>query len=173
MAKKTTDARLPSYTLEKYSLKHASMDFDCENDEINDFFWDKCAEYVQQDLCRVHVFVQNEAIIGFFAISSKTVRLSLDNQPEMQIPVFLIGQLGVDTKFKHQGWGSFILERAFELGLNLRESIGSKGIFIETYDKGLVEDFYTQAGYTLLRTDKLDENKLRYGLFKPFPPREM
>jgi predicted N-acetyltransferase YhbS len=67
-----------------------------------------------------------------------------------QIPMILLGQLGVATHFQGQGLGGFLLKDALMRSVSIAQEIGAVAIVTDPYDDS-ARDFYTKCGFELLQ----------------------
>lgn len=166
MKQKETD----EFKIEKLHYKHSLLEFDCGDDEINKYFSERSFEDVKNKNVQVYVFLKKKEIIGFYAISTKSVRFSNDEgEEEYSWPVLLIGQLGVNKPFQNQGWGPLIINKATKKGKMISMEVGCKGLIIETYKENLVKGFYKKIGFKIVREDMIKDHGKRYTLFYKFP----
>lgn len=102
------------------------QEFDCGNDDLNDFFCNDAVLYQQQLLGQTYFFrlKETQEIVAAFTLSndsikthdlpnsrSKKVRRDIPSAKRMRsYPAVLIGRLGVVTKFAGQGIGSQMLD---------------------------------------------------------------
>jgi GNAT superfamily N-acetyltransferase len=157
---------LTEYKIEKLHYGHAVLEFDCGDEEINSYFYERSYEDVEANNSRVYVFSTGEEIIGYYAISTKSVRFRTEGQQhELSYPVLLIGQLGVNLPFRGMGWGPLIMQNAYEKGIAIAEEVGCMGLIVETRNFELYEKFYEPLGFVQIRDDKG-----RYTFFRKFLP---
>lgn len=163
-------ASTTKYTIEKLHIKHINMEFDCGEEPYNDYFFERSYADVKNNNAKVYVFVKKGKVIGFYSISSKSVRFKIsEDSQEQSCPVLLIGQLAVNKIYQRKGWGPLIIQKAFEKGFSISQEIGCVGIVVETYKAGLASKFYTPEGFTIIREDSIKNRGLRITLFKKFP----
>ena len=165
MKKKGTEG----FKTEKLHYKHTLLEFDCGDEEINKYFSERSFEEVLKKNAQVYVFLKKNEIIGFYAISTKSVRFQKNEGEEYSQPVILVGQLGINRPFQSQGWGPLIITKAIEKGKMISMEVGCIGIVVETYKVNLVEKFYKQTGFEIIREDIIKERGKRYTLFYKFP----
>ena len=159
---------LSDFRIEKLHYGHAVREFDCGDDNVNKYFYERSYEDVEIKNAQVYVFTQREEIIGFYTISTKSVRFMPEGQKkELVYPVLLIGQLGVNKPFQGKAWGPLIINKALEKGDSTSKEVGCMGLIVETHNEKLIEKFYKPLGFIQVRNDKG-----RYTLFHRFSSEE-
>ena len=95
---------------------------------------------------------QSGRLAGYYTLSSGSImREEVDggwlqrNAPQ-QIPVILLGQLGVDQRFTHQGLGSDLLTDALRRSCSVAQSIGVRALVIDSLPEAV--SFYTRHCFT-------------------------
>ena len=95
---------------------------------------------------------QSGRLAGYYTLSSGSImREVVDggwlqcNEPQ-HIPVILLGQLGVDQHFAHQGLGGDLLTDALRRSCNVAQSIGVRALLIDSLPQAV--DFYARHGFT-------------------------
>ena len=89
---------------------------------------------------------------GFYTLSSASVERDLigggwlkRNAPA-QVPVILLGVLGVDSRYQGSGLGRMLLHDASLRALSISDSLGAKALVVDPVDGG-AEDFYARHGF--------------------------
>ena len=138
-------------------------DFDCGNADLNDFFNHDAIEYKRQMLSETCFFrhKSSEAIVCAFSFSAgsiKTVDLSGSRHKKVKefvprektlkaYPGFLIGRLGVATKFNGQGIGSQLMDFIKDFCLiNYPNFI--RFLLVDAYNDPAVLGFYQKNDFT-------------------------
>lgn len=62
------------------------------------------------------------------------------------IPVVLLGRLAVDQRYRGQGIGAFLLERALRRSMLSAEHIGLSGVVVHAIDES-AKAFYLKFGF--------------------------
>jgi ribosomal protein S18 acetylase RimI-like enzyme len=137
-------------------------DFDCGNDDLNDFFNHDAIQYQEQLMCQVYFFRHNETgkVVCAFSLSvdslkaawlpgsrRKKVKELIPKEKSLQsYPAFLIGRLGVAVEFGSQGIGSqlmdFIKDICRALYLNL-----ARFLLVDAYNSTAVLQYYRKNGF--------------------------
>lgn len=97
----------------------------------------------------------DEDIIGFYTLSPYLINADLLKPflskrkigPYPTLPVFLLGRLAVDERFKNRGFGSFLVSDAIKrIGTN---EIRSLGLVVEAKDERALT-YYLKQGFVFL-----------------------
>ena len=113
-------------TLFTVSEKELVLDFDCGDDELNDFFINKALPFKEQLFAMTCFFRHDESgkIVCAFSISPNALKAKdLPNNRQKKVkqlvprektlqsyPAFLVGRLGVSQDFDRQGIGSQLMD---------------------------------------------------------------
>lgn len=158
------------FKIEKLHYKHSLLNFDCGDIETNEYFNEQSYEDVENKNAQVYVFLKNNEIIGFYSISTKSVRFPVnEEEPILDQSLLLIGQLGVNKPFQGKKWGAIILNEAIKKGRMISMEISCIGIIVETYKEYLISTFFKKTGFKYIKKDYLKEKGYRYTLFYRFP----
>ncbi len=92
---------------------------------------------------------------GYYTLSAASIHLS-DFPPETarrlprypQVPAFLLGRLGVDQRYRGQGWGRFLLADA--LLRCVRSEVPGFAVVVDAIDEN-ARRFYEREGFFPLR----------------------
>lgn len=138
--------------IEILNQQHKRGDFHCGNTALDDYFH----HYVMQDqkrfLSTCYVLSEGEKVIGFYTLSphqidAEKLTLFLSKRkigPYPIVPVYLLGRLAVDSEFKKQGVGSFLLTNALKQVKN--NNIRGLGVVVEAKDENALA-FYLKKGF--------------------------
>ena len=108
------------------SEKQIISDFDCGNEELNDFFNNKSLPFKEQMLAKTCFLCHKESkeIVGAFSLSPNALKTKdLPNNRQKKVkqliprektlqsyPAFLVGRLGVSQNFNGQGIGTQLMD---------------------------------------------------------------
>ena len=104
---------------------------------------------------RFHTCVSQQGgeVAGFYAISAYSIDRDAvrggwlkTESPLTKIPVILLGMLGVDSRFQHQGLGWMLLQDAIKRALAVGRQIGSRALVVDPYDD-VSRGFYQHFGF--------------------------
>lgn len=128
-------------------------------------FWAEKHAHTAKERGTAVVYVSYTAdrslVAGFYTLSSHSVARSevsggwlRRNTPD-DIPVVLLGMLGVDTRFQGGGLGSALLSDAIARSLEIAGSIGVKALIVDPVDDNSRE-FYEKHGFRpVFGTDRM------------------
>ena len=99
----------------------------------------------------VYATFHDEKLAAFYTLSAQSIAREeasgwLARTTPPQIPVILLGMLGVDVRFQGQGLGHDMLLDAAQRSRNVAESIGAKALVVEPYDEKAL-NFYRKYGF--------------------------
>jgi GNAT superfamily N-acetyltransferase len=101
--------------------------------------------------------VDDTRILGFYALSSASVRLD-DLPPALQkryprlIPVTRLGRLGIARELQGQGLGKLLLTDALDRVRRAAQVVGSAGVLVDAKDE-TVAGFYRSLGFLECQQD--------------------
>lgn len=99
----------------------------------------------------VYVTFCGDALAGFYTLSAQSITRSetsgwiARNAPQ-QIPVILLGMLGVDQRFQGQGLGRDLLLDAVHRAESVAEQIGARALVVDPIDN-VTRSFYEKYGF--------------------------
>lgn len=129
---------------------------------VHDFFYNKAITYNHNKISTVRIVRTDGRIVAFFAVSMSAISLQhlesnekLDLVTPLRYPAMLIGQLGVDKKFRGKGIGQHICNFCLGLAQDTGEKIACRYVILQTNpDKTAL---YNKMGFT--KSPKhIDEN---------------
>ena len=100
---------------------------------------------------RTYVARDGTRVVGFYSLAASAVERRRvpsrvgRSMPE-PVPVFLLGQLAVDTDFQGRGLGSDLLVDAAKRALSAAEFIGARAIIVHALDER-AKSFYGRFGF--------------------------
>ena len=80
------------------------------------------------------------------AVSLLTLSTLRLRNASAQVPVILLGVLGVDSRYQGSGLGRMLLHDASLRALSISDSLGAKALVVDPVDGG-AEDFYARHGF--------------------------
>ncbi len=129
------------FTLKKVTNVLPGLEFDCGDDQINEYFHSKMYEDVEFGNSMSYLLFQQNNLVGFFTLSNSKLYCSLKGE-ERSWSAELMGQLGVQMAYQRKGYGSLMISLAKKLSFDIRSSSGCRVLLLKTYRKHLFEDFY-------------------------------
>lgn len=156
--------------------KHHNLErFDCGDDDISEFLKKDALNWQRQKNTRVHLFIHNEEIIGFFSLSCDSIKLKESEKskhPKMEnslkeFPAMKIGRLGVDKKWQRCGLGTKILMWAIGyISHHSDNSIACRFVTIDAYPH--MVEWYKKRSFVENQqygSKKRETVSMRYDLF--------
>lgn len=142
-----------------------SSGFSC-GDKLVDNWFAKHAKHAKQwGTAVVYVSYCEGKVAGFYTLSSHSVvRNSIQggwlkrNSPE-QVPVILLGMMGVDVHYKGRGLGAALLRDAIKKSLEIAQIIGAKALLVDPSSKS-AEMFYAHFGFKKMPSVDSEINRM-------------
>lgn len=138
---------------EKLDETHDLTHFDCGVQSINLYLLEaKKHQHSKSAAVFVICLKDTRVVVGYFTLSSgSTPRISAPGQLKrnapIDIPVFVLGRMGVDNSIKGLGYGKDLLAAAIEMAFEASERVGSKALLVTALNEELF-DFYQRAAFT-------------------------
>jgi GNAT superfamily N-acetyltransferase len=171
------------------SAKQCITNFDCGDAELNEFFNNNSIDYKEQLLAQTNFFrhKETEKIVCAFSLSPnalKTVDLPNSRRKKVQTyiprekslqsyPAFLIGRLGVASKFNRQGIGSQLIEYIRVYCLTFYSDF-CRFLLIDAYNNASVLNFYLRNDFSFVfSTEEQERNAYKINADKPLLTRYM
>ena len=164
-------------------------DFDCGNEDLNEFFNNDALDYKRQMLSQTCFFrhISSGAVVCAFSFSASSIKTAdlpgsrrkkvKENIPREKslnsYPGILIGRLGVSTEFSGQGIGTQLIEiiRDFCL-LNFPDFV--RFLFVDAYNEPDIVAFYQKNKFTLVfSTEEQEKETYLQPLSEPLRTRYM
>jgi GNAT superfamily N-acetyltransferase len=156
------------------SEKQLISDFDCGNEELNDFFNTKALPYKEQLLAMTCFFRhdENKKIVCAFSLSPNALKAKdLPNSRQKKVkqlvprektlqsyPAFLVGRLGVSQEFNGQGIGRQLMKYIKGFCLSNYPDF-CRFLVIDAYNSPSVLDFYQKNGFSTVFSTEEQERK--------------
>jgi len=131
--------------IEPLSREHNRKLFDCGDDDITRFLREKALQDQERDLSRTMILSDlrksTEQIAGFHTLIMSQVRQEEipDDRPRIKrdIPVILLGQLGVDLNFQGSGLGDLLLMDVQARVDEISKKIGIRALMLDARNERL------------------------------------
>lgn len=166
-----------NYYFETLTDEHDLSNFDCGDDDLNDFLKNDALPQQCEKLNITKLVMYNGKIIGFVSILTDTLKLKNIKDEKLKskikgklgitsmnrhISAVKIGRFALDKKYSGKGLGSHILRNILR---NLKEisenKIGFRFIIIEGYAKAF--NFYVvKNGFEYLERDEKNINNINF-----------
>ena len=118
--------------------------FDCGDETVTRFLRQSALQDHERDLSRTTVFFNEDEqhrIIGYHTLLTSHVEQEdiPNDRPRIkrEIPVILLGQLGVDIRFQGQGIGDMLLIDAQERIAEISEKVGVRSLALDARNEEL------------------------------------
>ena len=144
----------PVTLLATHELSH----FDCGQEVLNIWLKNRALTNDKHNFSRTFVSLDNQnQVAGFYSLSASSVNRELVPKPlqrnsPSEIPVILLGRLGVDVTHQHSGLGRSLLRDALLRSLNASGSIGATAVLVHALTESATE-FYLKRGFSPSATD--------------------
>lgn len=139
--------------------------FGCGQNEIDDWFHSQALRFHTAGSSVVHVCLDADgSVSGFFTLTSHYLRKSnlprTSNLSGGNIPVAMLGKLGVSSGKQHCGLGTWLVNQAKQLALDASKISAARFLYVEAKDDSLV-GWYARQGF---RSMPSDSKKMIYDL---------
>lgn len=138
---------------EKMNHEHDFSQFDCGEESINEFVKTirKQVEY-RNSVVYVICDIGTKIVRGFYTLSNGSV--NRDEPPKnmtrystKDIPVTLLGRLGVDKTIQGHGVGADLLRDAVERAIAASQVVASRALLVHALDERVAAFYKGQAGF--------------------------
>lgn len=139
-------------------------DFDCGEDELNEFIQKSARQNHDDNISKTYVIVDdNNNVIAFYTLVYENIELEeLNLIPsdlracrKNKFPCVLLGMLARDKKIKQQDYGLFLLNEAIKKTYEASKIAGIKGLFLSPINKSVCEKFYDKIDFLTRIDEKL------------------
>jgi len=151
---------MPAWEIQRLAKTHDRSQFDCGQPTLNEWLKLRAGQFDRKDLSRTFVATRGDspAVLGYYALA--THRLVFETLPpgeskglpRLDVPVVLLGRLGVDRTVHRQGLGSLLLVDALRRAMNISEQIGVRAVEVDAIDE-VAKQFYLRFGFRELLDD--------------------
>ena len=157
-------------------LIKSSDNFECENDDLNDFFLNDCINYSKELLGKSYCFTLDEdetKIVCAFTISNDSIKVNtLPNSRKRVVikaiprpkqfksyPAVLIGRLGVNKKFGRQGIGTELMDFIKSWFIDKDNKTGCRFIVVDSYNTENAINYYLKNNFVFLFSTEQQEKE--------------
>ena len=161
---------------ENYPIKP----FDCEDDDLNDFLFNKALLYQKELLATTFIVEDKERTLGYYSVLNDSLQLKEEDFPSKSkykkflsyliphpkrhlksVPAVKIGRLAIDKTFKGKGLGSVIMANIISRCIKMNEEQACRLITVDAYKQAV--PFYQKMGFKfLIEGDKDDTTRLMF-----------
>lgn len=159
--------------LDESTIKECDT-FSCGNDDLNDFFQHDAPLYNKQLLGKSYCFRIDEEpqiIVCAFTVSNDSIRVDiLPNSREKNIqkgiprpkqmrryPGVLIGRLGINENYKHQGIGTDLMTFIKSWFIDTGNKTGCRFLIVDAYNNEIPLNYYEKNGFKYLFSTEIQE----------------
>lgn len=163
-----------SFSLLDEAVISASVPFSCGNEDLDEFFRHDAPLYSKQLLGKSYCFrldEDNSVIVCAFTLSNDSIRVDiLPNSREKKVrksiphskqmrryPGVLIGRLGINIEFKHQGIGSDLMEFIKSWFLDAGNKTGCRFLIVDAYNDEIPLKYYQKNDFRFLFSSESQE----------------
>lgn len=147
-----------SNTIRPLDKNHKKQDFNCGQPMLDNYIRTQAGQDVKRDLSACFVLAgEDNVVIGYYTLSSNTIErttfpedMAAKLPPSYaDLPTILLGRLAVDTKFKGNRYGEFLLIHALNKCVEISAQLGVLAVVVDPIDDSAVK-FYENYGFILL-----------------------
>ncbi|MEK6982819.1 MAG: GNAT family N-acetyltransferase [Candidatus Micrarchaeota archaeon] len=128
--------------------------FDCADNDLNSFLKDDSLIYQNGSLAVTYLCLYKNQVIGYFSLSSDSIRLDLGEKEPMseskqrlgEYPAVKISRLAVHKDFSGRGVGTYLIKVAIgKITASIMKEIGCRFVTVDAYDQAV--EFYIKLGF--------------------------
>ena len=153
------------HKIELLAKSHDRDGFDCGSEPLNLFFKQTARQHAERGISRTFVLVDEDAsvpkpIVGFFSlnlcqIKSESLSPAEARKLPREVSGIRLGRLAVAKACQRQGIGKILLAAAMEKFLEIFNTAGGIGLFVDAKDEE-AKRYYEQFGFVALPSDELE-----------------
>ncbi len=152
------------YRIELLSRRHDREGFDCGSGPLNVYLRQTARQHSERGISRTFVLVEEKApeptpILGFFTVNicqlgGERLPAAVARKLPREVPGLKLGRLAVAKGHQGQGLGKLLLIAAMQKVLEVFESAGGIGLFVDAKDEA-AKAFYEHFGFVPLPDNPL------------------
>jgi len=127
-------------TIGKLALSHDPSNFDCENEELNNFIRRYATTGQRASISQIYVALSGQEIIGYHKLVVGNVvyedapdRIA-KGVPHHPIPVLLLARLAVDRRRQGRGHGAALVADALRRAIQVANIAGVRAVLVRAKD---------------------------------------
>jgi len=146
--------RKEGFFIEPLKDSHDRAEFSCGIEELDRYFKNQAGQDARRKVAAPFVLIDGATgiVAGFYTLSMRSVLLAelpagvrkkLPRYPD--VPVVLLGRMGVDVKYQRRGLGEALLFDALKRSYETRTEIAAIAVIVDA--KHGAESFYLKYGF--------------------------
>lgn len=152
----------PPFRIERLA-GHDREAFSCGEPEMDKWFLEMAGQMNERGLAVVQVMIEEATgtLVGFYALGNYSVLGSelpkfggKKMPPRMQVPMHLLGRLGVHVDYKRRGLGETLVSHALQAAKAQTATSASMGVVVDALNLELVP-WYLRLGFVVYPNDPL------------------
>jgi len=161
-----------SENIDKINLE----EFDCSNEDLNEFFKQDAIKYSKDLLGKTYAFVldeNKESVVCMFTVSNDSLKADdLPNSRKKKVnkeiprnkqrksyPAVLIGRLGVASKFSGSGIGTQLMDFIKAWFIDPLNKTGCRFIVVDAYNTDNAINYYLRNEFEFLFSSEMQEKE--------------
>lgn len=169
----SSNPSLREFTYRRLSATSKLKPFDCDDDDLNDFFHNDSSNYAMELMSITYTFENKKQTVAFFSVLNDKIinKDSRKRQVSKEIPytkrrktypAVKVGRLAVHKEFCRMGIGGGILNFIKHFFTSANKT-GCRFITVDAYNQSGIINFYKKHGFKFLTTeDEKEETRLMY-----------
>ena len=147
------------YSIELLSRAHDREGFDCGSEPLNAYFRQTARQHTERGISRTFALVDEDAsepkpVLGFFTLNICQIRAEqlppeLARKLPRDVAGIKLGRLAVAADRQRQGLGKLLLVAAMKKVIEVFESAGGIGLFVDAKDDA-ARAYYERFGFVPL-----------------------
>ncbi len=152
------------YKIELLSRVHDREGFDCGSEPLNTYFRQTARQHTERGVSRTFVLVEENArepkpVLGFFTLNICQIRAEaltpeLARKLPREVAGIKLGRLAIAADRQQQGLGRMLLVAAMMKVVEVYESAGGIGLFVDAKDEA-AKAYYERFGFVALPDNPL------------------
>ena len=151
--------------IELLAKSHDQDGFDCGSEPLNLFLKQTARQHAERGISRTFVLVEEgeeapKPILGFFSLNicqlkSESLTAEAARRLPRDVSGIRLGRLAVAKMCQRQGAGKALLVAAMEKSLEIFNSAGGIGLFVDAKDQA-AKRYYEQFGFVPMPSNELE-----------------
>jgi len=142
---------------------HDRAEFDCGNDEINEYLRRTARQHLDKGMSRSFVIIDDDSptkIIGYYTLAACDIHVEklprrYSKKYPPRAPAAKLARLAVSKTNQRQGFGTLMMVNAIERIILVSKNIGIIGFFVDAKNEE-AKGYYEQFGFIPLPENPLE-----------------